>query len=121
MQTMLYYFYNEIDRDKGPTCQKLYIGTVEEAIGWCLKVKDNQKVTPVGFSIITFDEDDNGEVEIIDENKYYLNGKIITKKNIPYNWEYRRMFKEHEQLVLIGEDFCYPFDEETDTILHINI
>ena len=102
MNTMLYYIYDEETRGQGPVHQKLYIGTVEEAIGWCLKIKDTQKITPVGFSIITYDDDD----EMIDKNRYFFNGKIITKDNVPYNWNYTKMLKDYKKLIYINDNFC---------------
>ena len=67
------------------------------------------------------ERDDDDDDEMIDKNRYFFNGKIITKDNVPYNWNYTKMLKDYKKLIYINDNFCYPYDDETDSILHINI
>ena len=121
MQTILYYIYDEESRDKGPVYQEMMTGTVEEAIGWCLKVKEEQKITPVGFEMIRFEFDLDDKLYEEERKRYFFNGKIISKDNVPYNWNYSGMLRQFPKLVYVNDNFCYPFNDETDNMLKINI
>ena len=65
----------------------------------------------------SFDEYD---LNICETKNYYFNGTIIDKNNLPKEWLNEKLLnKDVRKLVYINENFCVPFNDETDKILHI--
>ena len=83
----------------------------------CVELKKTSSFTPVGFTILEYDEDD---LNIIEEKTYYINGKIIDKSNQPSSWKKEKLFDDHiKAIVCINDNYCAPFNPETDKILTI--
>ena len=121
MKSIIYYIYGA-ETPILPLYQRLYTGTIDEAIGWCLKIKEDYDISPLGFAMIDYEDNKESMVDIINDAKYYyFNGKIITPENIPRHWNNIKNLKQYNKLVYINEYFCYPFDETKDTIININI
>ena len=84
----------------------------------CKKIKEQGYPEPVGFSLIDYDEYDLNEPPIV--KNYYFNAKIITPENAPQNWS-RDVFKLSKKFLLVNENFCIHYDEETDKIIKTNL
>lgn len=121
MKTMMYYLY-DTNINTTPLYQRLYTGTVEEAIGWCIKIKEEYGITPIGFTVVDYEDNGDTMVDIIDDTRhYYFNGKIIDANEIPRHWTNIKTLKSYGKLIYINENFCFPYDEERDEIININI
>lgn len=83
----------------------------------CVELKKTSSFTPVGFTILEYDEDD---LNIIEEKTYYINGKIIDKSNQPSSWKKEKLFDDSvKTIVYVNDNYCTPFNPETDKILTI--
>ena len=116
---IIYIYDSSVNLDNVPDkiVEDLISGEVEEAIANCMELKREGVETPIGFSIISFDEYDLNSCET---KNYYFNGTIIDKNNLPKEWLNEKLLnKDIRKLVYINENFCVPFNDETDKILHI--
>lgn len=116
---IIYIYDSSVNLDNVPDkiVEDLISGEVEEAIANCMELKREGVETPIGFSIISFDEYD---LNICETKNYYFNGTIIDKNNLPKEWLNEKLLnKDIRKLVYINENFCVPFNDETDKILHI--
>ena len=116
---IIYIYDSSVNLDNVPDkiVEDLISGEVEEAIANCMELKREGVETPIGFSIISFDEYD---LNVCETKNYYFNGTIIDKNNLPKEWLNEKLLnKDVRKLVYINENFCVPFNDETDKILHI--
>lgn len=116
---IIYIYDSSVNLDNVPDkiVEDLISGEVEEAIANCMELKREGVEIPIGFSIISFDEYD---LNICETKNYYFNGTIIDKNNLPKEWLNEKLLnKDIRKLVYINENFCVPFNDETDKILHI--
>ena len=115
---IIYYYDSTIDLDNVHTklVEDMVTGEVPEAIALCSELKNKGEPIPVGFSIMSYDEYD---METCETKNYFINGKLIDRKNLPSEWDKDLLNKDVRQLVYINNDFCVPFHEATDTILTI--
>ena len=116
---IIYIYDSSVNLDNVPDkiVEDLISGEVEEAIANCMELKREGVEIPIGFSIISFDEYD---LNICETKNYYFNGTIIDKNNLPKEWLNEKLLnKDVRKLVYINENFCVPFNDETDKILHI--
>ena len=83
----------------------------------CVELKKSSPFIPVGFRILEYDEDN---FDIIEEKVYFINGKIIDKSNQPSSWKKEKLFDDCvKAIVYINDNYCAPFNPETDKILTI--
>ena len=116
---MLYHYGSSVNLDNVPNkiIEDLITGEVEECIANCIEIKRSGGIMPVGFSIIDYNDSDFNDYTT---KTYYLNGLIIDRNNIPKDWLREKLLKDGvNKLVWITDDFCVPFNEETDTVLRI--
>ena len=116
---IIYIYDSSVNLDNVPDkiVEDLISGEVEEAIANCMELKREGVEIPIGFSIISFDEYD---LNICETKNYYFNGIIIDKNNLPKEWLNEKLLnKDVRKLVYINENFCVPFNDETDKILNI--
>ena len=115
---IIYYYDTTVDLDNVYTklVEDMITGEVSEAIALCSELKNKQEPIPVGFSIISYDEYD---FDICETKNYYINGKIIDRTNFPSQWDKSLLNKDVRKLVYINENFCVPFNDDTDQLLSI--
>lgn len=116
---IMYIYDSSVNLDNVPNkiIEDLISGEVEEAIANCMELKREGVEVPVGFSIIAFDEYDLNNCET---KNYYFNGTIIDRNNMPQEWLNEKLLnKDVRKLIYINENFCIPFNDETDKILRI--
>ena len=83
----------------------------------CIELKKTSSFSPVGFTILGYDEDG---LDIIEEKTYFINGEIINKSNQPASWKKEKLFDDYvKAVVYINDNYCAPFNPETDKILTI--
>lgn len=116
---IMYIYDSSVNLDNVPNkiIEDLISGEVEEAIANCMELKRNGIEVPIGFSIISFDEYDLNDCKT---KNFYFNGTIIDRNNLPKEWLNEKLLnKDVRKLVYINENFCVPFNDETDQILRI--
>ena len=116
---IMYIYDSSVNLDNVPNkiIEDLISGEVEEAIANCMELKRKGVEVPIGFSIISFDEYDLNDCET---KNYYFDGTIIDRNNLPKEWSNEKLLnKDVRKLVYINENFCVPFNDETDKILRI--
>lgn len=87
----------------------------------CLEMKKQTNYVPIGFEIVEADDDN---FEILRCERFFFNGQIINKKDVPKTKDWNEMFKDFSDIkkyIYINENFCIPYIEETDKIININI
>ena len=116
---VMYIYDSSVNLDNVPNkiIEDLISGEVEEVIANCMELKRDGVEVPIGFSIISFDEYDLNDCET---KNYYFNGTIIDRNNLPKEWSNEKLLnKDVRKLVYINENFCVPFNDETDKVLRI--
>lgn len=87
----------------------------------CLDFKKTTGCSPVGFEMI---EADDESFEFLQCQRFFFNGKVIDKNNIPKSKDWNEVFKEFsdfDKYIYINKNFCTPYIEETDKIINVNI
>lgn len=116
---IVYLYDSSVNLDDVPhkLVEDLVSGEIEECIANCMELKRAREPIPVGFQIIDYDEYDLNDCIT---KTYYFNGTILDQSNIPAEWRKEKLFNRTvKKLIYIPPNFCIPFNEETDTILHI--
>lgn len=89
---------------------------VDECIILCSKFKELTQITPLGFMIIKFDDDDM----TAGAHTYYFNGKILNKNNVPPNWP-EEAWEISKEFIVLQNSIVQPYNSETSSNLKINI
>ena len=114
---IVYFYDNTVNTDDVYTklVEDMSTGDVTEAIVKCAELKNSNNPIPVGFSIVSYDEYD---LTVNESKNYYLNGKVIDSKDLLAGWG-KDLAKYVRKLVYVNENFCVPYNEETDNILTV--
>ena len=91
---------------------------ISEAVVNCRRLKEKGYPTPIGFSIMEYDEYDLNDG--VKTSNYYFNGTIIKRSNAPADWD-KKVFEHVKQFIYINENFCIPYNDQTDKILKTNL
>ena len=89
---------------------------VDQAITLCIHFKELTNITPMGFIIFAFDDNDITQ----SAHTYYFNGTVYTRENAPLHWP-ADVWDEHSAYIILPNGVGQPFDEKVSTNLKINI
>lgn len=87
----------------------------------CLDFKKQFGFIPIGYEMI---ECDNELFKVIQNQRVFFNAQIIDKKNMPKSIDWKEIFQDFpyiDKYIYTNNNFCVPYNRETDQIIHINI
>lgn len=126
IQLFMFFTKNDIEKMIEEQCDNNIVQTIDkydEKIGIikCLDFKKQYNIFPCGFELLDIDEDN---YTVYNNERFFFNGKILSKKDILNNMEWKAMFRDFpyiDKYIYVNDDFCIPYDEEKDKIININI
>ena len=126
VQLMIFFTNRDLEEMKEKECELSIIQDLESTnskfgILRCLDFKKQYGYVPTGFEIIEYNEEYE---EVIEDTRYFFNATIINKDNCTNDIGWKRMFKDFphiKEYIYVNNNFCIPYNEETDKIININI
>ena len=126
IQLMIFFTNRDLEEMKNKECglsiiQDLNTTNFKIGILRCIDFKKKYNYIPTGFEIIEYDEENES---ILENTRYFFNANIVNKESYPHNTAWKRMFKEFphiKEYIYVNDNFCIPYNKETDKIININI